>query len=295
LATCRAKRGEVREALKLAESMKESPYKGDALRQVSVSLADSGDTKGAVAAAEKIAGDLPSRYLALSAIASARAKAGDRDGAAKLVPKVRALADRAPAERQAFALTALAEAEAAAGMTDAAIKTALKIEDGPASCEALHHVAVTQAERGEVREARRTAAAITDAYFQDGAYKEIVAALIRAKDLPAAEKAAAAIGHPLGHCYALMDVAKAQAAAGRKGDAQKALAEALKLAESLKDLPNVKGLREAALGHWAGARAACGDPEGALAWADKYADPWVRAIARVRVIQVLTGGTRKSD
>ena len=50
------------------------------------------------------------------------------------------------------------------------------------------------------------------------ALKEVVGALIRAKDLPEAVKVAGDIPHDIGRCYALMELAKAHAAAGRKAE-----------------------------------------------------------------------------
>jgi RNA polymerase sigma factor (sigma-70 family) len=294
VAVCRALNGDLKGALETAESIKAAVYKGDALRTIAVRLAEAGDMKGAVKAANRIADEVPSKCLALAAIASARAKAGDRDGAARLLPAVRAAAARIQEKAKFFGPMAVAEAEAAAGMADAAIKTVGEIEDGLSHAEALQHLAATQAARGEVPEARQTAEAIPGDYNQGEALKQVVAALVRARDLPAAEKLANSIRHDMGHCYALLEVARAQAAAGRKGDAQKTLEEAYKLADRLQNPDTrIKGVREAALSHWAEARAAIGDPVGALAWAEKQADPWVRAISRISVTTALSGGPRR--
>ena len=53
------------------------------------------------------------------------------------------------------------------------------------------------------------------------------------------------------------------------------------------------GVREAALAHWAGARAATGDAAGALEWAGKQDDRWVRVMARLRVAETFGRGARK--
>jgi RNA polymerase sigma factor (sigma-70 family) len=294
VAACQARSGDLKGALETAEKIKTAVYKADALRTIAVRLAEAGDTKGAVQAANRIADEVPTKCFALAAIASAQAKAGDRDGAARLLPAVRAAAARVQEKARFFGPMAVAEAEAAAGMADAAIKTVGEIEDGISHAEALQHVATTQAARGEIRGARQTAEAIPGDYHQGEALKHVVAALVRAKDLPAAEKLAGSIRHDMGRCYALLEVARAQAAAGRKDDARKTLEEAYKLADRLQNPDTrIKGVREATLSHWAEARAAIGDTDEALAWAEKQADPWVRAISRLGVTRALSGEPRK--
>ena len=82
-----------------------------------------------------------------------------------------------------------------------------------------------------------------------------------------------------------LHLAKAQAAAGRKAEAKQTLEDALKLGNTLENPESIGGLREAALANYAGARAAIGDADGALKWAGEHAEPWVRVMARIRVIQ----------
>jgi hypothetical protein len=61
----------------------------------------------------------------------------------------------------------------------------------------------------------------------------------------------------------------------------------------LENPPQMGGVREAALAHWAGARAATGDAAGALEWAGKQDDRWVRVMARLRVAETFGRGARK--
>jgi RNA polymerase sigma factor (sigma-70 family) len=295
VAPAQARAGDVKGALETVERMKAGDgdsYKGEALRQIAVIRAEAGDVKGALETAGLIRGDMANRALALAAVVAARVKAGDREGAAKLVGRVRENIPENGPPRD-FALTALAAAQAALGKAEEAVRTTKDIEEAQWRDWALVRIATGQAARGDAKGARQTAEVIEDAYPKGEALKEVVAALIRAKDLPAAAKAAGDIGHDIGRCYALMEVAKARAGAGQKAEAAEALREAMALADRLENPPQTGGVREAALAHCAGARAAAGDPDGALEWAGKQEDRWVRAMARIRVAEALAGKGRK--
>jgi RNA polymerase sigma factor (sigma-70 family) len=292
VAVTQAKAGDVKGASKTTESIQEGPYKGDALCQIAVRLAETGKTKEAVDVAGRIKDGLPGKCLALAAIASVRAKAGDREGAARLLPAARMAAATLEGGAKYFGPMTVAEVESAAGKAEDALKTIASIENGVEYLEALRHLGEVQAARGDIRAARRTAEAMTDDYHQDQLLYQVVVAHVRAKQLPEAEKVAASIRHALGRWNALIEVAKAQAAAGRKDDARKSLAEAMKLAEQVENPSNMKGVRAAALAHSAAARASTGDVEGALAWAGQQGDPWVRAQARILIAEALASGPR---
>src|SRR5262249_9802082 len=103
------------------------------------------------------------------------------------------------------------------------------------------------------------------------------------------------ISAPWAKCYSLIDLARALATAGKRDEAGPLLSEALKLADTLTDPIGVSNMREAALANVAAARAACGDPDAALAWAAKQDDPWARVIARVRIAEALSGKWAVSD
>jgi RNA polymerase sigma factor (sigma-70 family) len=292
VAVVQAQAGDVKGAMKTAESIQAAPYKGDALREIAVRLAETGKTKEAEEVARRIADGIPAKCLALATIASLRARDKDREGAARLLPAVRAAAGTLEGGAKYFGPLTVAEAEAAAGKAEDALKTIATLENGVEYLEALRHLGESQAVRGEIRAARRTAEAMTDDYHQDQVLCQIVVAHVRAKQLPEAEKVAASIRHALGRWNALIEIAKAQAAAGRKDDARKSLAEALKLAEQVDNPSNMKGVRAAALAHSAAARASTGDVEGALAWAGQQGDPWVRAQARILIAETLAPGPR---
>jgi RNA polymerase sigma factor (sigma-70 family) len=292
VAVAQAKAKDVKGALQTAESIQAAPFKADALRQIAVQLSENGNTKEAVNAAARIKDGMPAKCLALAAIASDRAKAGDREEAARLLPAVRAAAATLEGQAKYFGPMAVAEVEAAAGKADDALKTIATIENGVEYLQALSSLGESQARRGEVRAALRVAETMTDDYHQGQLLGEIVGALVRCKQLPEAEKVAATIRHDMGRCFALLEIAKAQAAAGRKDEVRKSLAEALKLAGQLEDPPQRKGVRAAALAHWAKTRASTGDVEGALAWAGQQGDPWVRAQARILIAEALASGPR---
>jgi RNA polymerase sigma factor (sigma-70 family) len=295
VATARARAGDIKGALATVERMRpvqaDDPYRADALQQIAVAQAGAGDTDGALKTAGRITGRLHAKAFALAAVAAARVKAGDREGAAKLVAQIRETVPETGAPRN-FGLMALAETQAAVGRPQDALQTAKEITEPQWRDGALGRIAAGQAARGDVKSARRTARAIEDGYHKGQALKEVVRALIRAGDLPGAAKAAADIGDDIGRCYALMELARARAAAGQRPEAKQALDEALRLADRLENPPQMGGVREAALIHYAATRAAAGDADAALAWAGKQEDLWVRAMARVEVAEVLAGRGR---
>jgi RNA polymerase sigma factor (sigma-70 family) len=296
VSTALAKTGDSKGAMDAIARMQpirpDDPFKVEGLRMLAVQQAEAGDVKGALETAELITAGTHGKALALVAVASAKARGGDRDGAAKLVGVIREHVPMAGVER-GFGLMAVATAQAAAGQADEAIKTCKEIADAQWRDGALWGIAKEQAARGEIRPARQTAEAIEDAYHKSEALKEVVIALIRSKDLPGAVKATAEIGHDIGRCYALMEVAKAQFAAGQKTQAMQTLQEAQTLADRLENPPQMGSVREAALAHCAGVRATVGDADGALDWCAKQDNLYVRAMARIRVAEALVDTARK--
>jgi RNA polymerase sigma factor (sigma-70 family) len=281
--------GKVKRGLEVADQIRGGAradlLKNEALRGIAVTLAEARDVKGAVATAGRIRSGTANRALALAAVAIAQARGGDRDGAAKHLAAASEAADLA--EHKVFALTKVAEALATVGKTADARKTIAKIPAGQGQDDARQVVATALAGRGDVKAARETAEAIEDGYLKGEAQKAIVTALIRARDLAGARKATGAISDDMGRCYALMELARGQAASGKKTAARQALKDALELADRLGDSRRFRGVREAALAHVAGIRATAGEAEAALEWAGKQTDPCVRAMARVRVAEAL--------
>ena len=148
-------------------------------------------------------------------------------------------------------------------------------------------MAVALAGRGDLKAARAVADEITTPPMQGEARKAIVVALLRAKDLAAASKAADAVADDAGRCFALMELAKGFAAASRRDEAKRVLDAATDLADRLESPKGTRGVREAALAFAAGARAAAGDVDAALAWAKKHEDASVRTMAQVRIAEAL--------
>jgi len=285
VAAVQARHKDLKGALDTADKIEQEAYKTEALRHMAVAQVEAGDTKAAAETAGRIGDKSPLRATVLAAIACARAKANDRKAAEQLLPEIREAARLGGDGTRFFGFMAVAEAEAAAGKGDEAIKTAKQIDEDLWRDRALQRVAAGQAARGELSAARRTADAIVDRYNKGEAERGIAVALIDKKDFAAAAKAIKDITHDIGRYYALLHLAKAQASAGRKADARQSLEEALKLADGLENPEGFGGVRQAALAQYAGARAAIGDADAALKWAGEHTDPWVRVMARIRVIQ----------
>jgi len=288
-----ARAGDVKEALKLADRIRgegAGAWKDQALRQIAEGQARTGDPKGALKTAAGITAGTPAHASALAAAAVALANAGDRDGAAKWLAEVRAYARD---DNKTAVLITLAEAKAALGLASEAGKTAAEVEAGGGRDRAWQVVAAALAARGDAKGAHGAAENIKDAHAKGEALKEVVGALLRSKDFAVATKVAAAIDDEMSRCYALMEVARSQAAAGRKDQAKQTLQDALVLGDRLQNPQGMLHVREYALAHLAGARAASGDLDGALEAAQKQDDAWVRAMARVRVAEALVEQARK--
>jgi RNA polymerase sigma factor (sigma-70 family) len=295
VALAQARRGDITGALATVGTMQPvrdvDPFRDEALRHIAILQADAGDIKGALRTAEGLDG-MADKALALAAIVRGQVKAGDRRGAAALVEQILKIMPVTGIARD-FGITAYIEAQAALGKDDEAHKAVKEINDPQWRDGACWRLAGTQAARGEVAAARASASAIADPQLKGEALKTIVSALLQAGDLPAAVKAAGEIDEDGGRCYALIEVAKAQATAGQKAAAARTLDAALKLADQLVDAARVRGVREAALAHYAGARAATGDTDGALAWAANQTDLYIRVVARIHVAEAFVGRSRK--
>ena len=285
IATAMARAGDVKSALETVDRAN-GVAKQEGLWQITAAQADARDFKGAHATLSRIDADTFHKAAALAAVAAAYAKAKDLDAAAKLIGEARAAIPKVGSERM-LALGAVAEALAASGKADDAGKLAAEIEDGLWRERARKRVVTALAARGDLNAARAVAETIESGFIKGEALKEIVTALIRAQDVPGAAKAAPAIAHDIGRCYALLEVAKALATGGQAAQAKQAIQDARDLADRLENPEGVSGVREAALAHAAGAWAATGGTDAALEWAGQQTDPWIRAMARVRIAESL--------
>jgi RNA polymerase sigma factor (sigma-70 family) len=283
VASARAKGGDFKGALETIDRS-DGVYKDEGLWMIAVAQLKAGDVKGARETAERIGGAWH-KAVTLAAIAGARAKAGDAKAAAELLADASAAVPGDGVERT-FALAAVAEAMVACGKGAEAVKAAEAAGGDIWGDRARSRIATALADHGDLKAARAVVDMIADEFNRGNALKAVVGALIRAKDLPAAIKEATA-APDIGRCYALLEIAKARAVAGQKSEADQVIQDALKVADGLIDPPNIGGLREAALANAAGAWAAIGEPDAALEWAGKQTDPWVRAMARVRVAEAL--------
>jgi RNA polymerase sigma factor (sigma-70 family) len=295
VALAQARRGDIKGALATVGTMQpvrdHDPFRDEALRHIAILQADAGDIQGALRTVEGLEA-MADKALALAAIVRGHVKAGDPRSATALAEQILKIMPVTGIARD-FGITAYIEAQSALGKDDEAIKAVKEINDPQWRDGALWRLVGIQAARGEIASARASATAIVDPQLKGDALKAIVAALLQARDVPAAVKAAGEIEENGGRCYALFEVAKAQAAGGHKAAAARTLDAALKLADQLVDAAQVRGVREAALAHYAGARAATGDADGALEWAAAQTDPYVRVVARIHVAEALVGSDRK--
>jgi RNA polymerase sigma factor (sigma-70 family) len=283
--------GDVKAALATAEKS-EGVYQQESLWQIATIQAKAGDIKAARDTVIRIGGGSFHKAAGLVAIAVACGKANESIAAAKYIEEAQQALPGDGTERL-LGLGALAEALAALGKTDDAGKAAAAIDDGLWRDRARARVVAALAAREDLKGARAVAETINDEFNKGEALKAIVTSLIRAKDLSAAAKAAAAIGSDMGRCYALLEIARAQAAAGHKAEATQALEDARRLADRLENPEGLGGVRAAALAHAAGAWAAIGGRAAALEWAAQQTDPWIRAMARVRVAEAIADSPRK--
>jgi RNA polymerase sigma factor (sigma-70 family) len=295
VAVAQANSGDIKGALATVDKMQpvraNDPFPDEALRHIVIRQAEAGDIKAALKTAERLEA-MADRALALAAVVKAQVKKGDHKGATALVDQIVKIMPVTGVARD-FGIMAYIDAKAALAADDEARKAVKEIADPQWRDGALWRLTKAQATRGELVSARETAQSVADPDLRGEALKEIVGALIRSGDLPAAAKAAAEINHARGRCYAQMDVAKALATGGRKTEAAQTLAEALDLANRLEDSPRMRGVRAAALAHYAGARAATGDLDGALAWAASQEDVHLRVVARIQVAEDVVGVNRK--
>jgi RNA polymerase sigma factor (sigma-70 family) len=296
VAVAQARRGDIKGALATVGMMKpvraNDPFRDEALRRIAILQADAGNIKGALETVEGLDGTTADKALALAAIVRAQVKAGDRQGATALAEQILKIMPVTGIPRD-FGITAYIEAQSALGKDDEARKAVKELADAQWRDGALWRLTAAQAARGAIASAHASASAIADARLQGEAHKAIVSALLQARDLSAAVKAAGEINDDAGRFYAMIEVAKAQAAAGQKTAAAQTLEAALKLADQLIDSARIRGVRAAALAHYAGARATAGDADGAIEWAASQSDTYIRVVARIHVAEALVGSTRK--
>jgi hypothetical protein len=146
--------------------------------------------------------------------------------------------------------------------------------------EGLSLVAHLFASRGDIH------AALAVANQMHGSERDQTLALVKAVE-PGVHDGSTVDDSPEGKFFGLLAAAKKCAAENKRDDARRILREAKAAADNLKDVPGISGVREAALAFWAGAKAACEDVAEALAWVDQQSDPWIRSMARVRIVQAM--------
>ncbi|MBI3810365.1 MAG: hypothetical protein HY284_07925 [Nitrospirae bacterium] len=290
----------LQEAKDAARAIADDPYLRDtALRGIAGAQAEEGRFDAALDTAALIA-DENLRTGAWRQIAVARARAGDREAAGKLLDKVLkevASFKNVPPSR-VKALIATAEAQAQIGDVPGAIETAGAIAEEKIKAQALRGIAVARAEKGDRDGALQTAAGIRDPYLKAGALRRIAVAPPILKDraaaldiLKQALDSAGAIQGENEKADALGGITMAFLAAGDVKGAFRTVA----LIESAfvgKPLPEVAATtRSEVLRAIAVAQAQAGDSPRALQTTENIATPYMQAsaLAEIAVAQAERG------
>jgi RNA polymerase sigma factor (sigma-70 family) len=304
ISAAQARRGDLRSARATLARIKDSElWHGEALRAVAVAEARLGNLEAAKAIAVGIA-EPSEKAGALTAIASAQLRAGERESAMKTLHNALQIAQaiplvvgdkRQPSDHQPSALAAIAGVQAEAGDIEQAGKTAQAIHKAKWQDLAWVNIAIAQVRGGKCPAALRTAENINDNDWKGEALKGIVAGYILAKDLPVAEQLASQIKSPMWHGYALLEIAKAQARAGQRHAASATFRQLLHNAEKLEDNQQFGNVKPGFMSNLARAQASVGEDKAAQAWIAKQTSELVTAWALLGLAQGLIdrqGGPR---
>lgn len=280
IAVARAKTGDVKGALQTAVTIQNVGVRADTLYQIAVIQAEAGDTEGALRTAATIQRDPPKSW-ALRIIAIAQAKAGDIKGALKTAATIQSNIYKASAFYKASALMEIAVAQVKAGDQDEAAATfqealriAATIQDNRRKTDALQRIAVAQAKVGDVKGSLETAAMIRIDSSKASTLQEIAVSRVKAGDVKGAFQIAAIIQDESYKANALHDIAIAQAEAG---DVRSALQTAGAIQNS-----STKGY---ALRRIAAAQAKAGDVKEALSWSANLESPLHKSHALLGVAE----------
>ena len=249
-------------------------------RRIARAQARTGDLRGALATASRIE-DEGDQAEGLAAIAQARAKDGDAEGAAQSIGQALAVAARVHDTRErSGAFLSIARAQAKIGDYPGALATAERIDYELHFPWALEDIAAAQAHSGDTEGATRSiqraleaTARIDDAYWRSSTFADIAAVQVKAGGNREALATAARIETVHFRVAAFAAIAAAQAEVGDAEGAAQSIEKALALAAGM---DNDEG-RDGALDNVADAQAQWGDFGAALATAKRIENERMRA------------------
>ena len=192
---------------------------GRALGQIAEAQARRGDTAGAVATASRMK-DTDGWYKvsAYEKIARAQAKTGDAVGARKSLEAAKAVAASEPNEsNKASHLHAVASTQAEVGEISDAKATTAQISDKYEQSHAYTGIAAEQAKAGDragahqtIELAKTSAAQLTDGNTKGDAYRSVAREQAIAGEIDAVRETAAKINDKMDQHYAYYDIVLAQ-------------------------------------------------------------------------------------
>jgi RNA polymerase sigma factor (sigma-70 family) len=299
IVSAQVRAGDVRGAQQTAERV---PERGRATAQARLaeSLAEAGSWKQALQIAEKV-GDPSDKVQALTRIAQAQARAGDRTAARGAVKRAREVAanhavDNADPEisPKDYALYQVAVTRFETDGLDRALEVMKEVKGPSRRAFLMVHVAQAHVRAGRIKEALE----IVDKEKLDPlrageVLRDVAAAQARAGDFTAARKTIGRMAPYTEKGEALVRLAARQMAAGRRTEAAAAFAEA---AGGVPDPQTLFYENEQSPLPWPGASpenlhrilaawAEAGDTPGALAWAGRQKDPFVKAVALAAIAE----------
>jgi tetratricopeptide (TPR) repeat protein len=205
-----------------------------ALRGIAGAQAEEGRFDAALDTASLIADE----YLRAGAwrqIAVAKARAGDRETAGKLLERVRQTAASGNVEPiRGDTLIATATAQAQIGDVPGALKTAASVGNSRGKAEALRDIALVQARRGDLKDAMGIADTIADERIKAQALSGIAAARAETGDRDGALQVAAGIRDPYQRAGAFRRIAVAPAILKDRAAALDILKQALDSAGAIR-------------------------------------------------------------
>jgi RNA polymerase sigma factor (sigma-70 family) len=288
IAAAQTKARDVKGALKTVETLSDRD-KSLALKQVAEHLAAAGQVEQALKLVEGIQ-DESDRVEALTKIAAAQGRAGDRDGAKKVIALARRIADGIEdgnsdpnTSPKAWALMLVALSQIESGDEKGGLKLADDFKGARRRDMILADVAIRRARAGKVKEASQAVDDIRDGIQKAEVLKAIAASQARTGDFKEARKTIDAIGFISEKAEALSDLAAVRLEAGDRDAAADLYRESIQALKTLDTLWYDEGPTMCAIpiqlhrivSTWAEA----GDDKNALAWVDKQDSAFVRAVA----------------
>jgi RNA polymerase sigma factor (sigma-70 family) len=192
-----------------------------------------------------------------------------------------------PSDSKPYALAQIAGILAEAKAVDEAQQVAGSITKPPWQDIAWKNIAKAQADRGETDAALETTRRIQKADQKSESLKNIVAAVAQQGDFPKATSLAGTVPERLWRSVAFLEIAKGQARAGQRADADKVFAQILAETRELKDSSDLGGIQRASLFKLAAAQAEVGEESKALAWIDRLDSPHKQAWVLVSLAKAI--------